>query len=306
MPAKSSCKSSNKTAPRSNKSTKSTPKGQAKEEVVAAAEAVYAILKDKDIPACAIGSTAMACDPTRQCIRDPGTIDFLTFAHPNNQRSLNDLLANARPDIFTILPQKQPNSHLPPVLVYQPVDSTIKRRVCFIPIWTNHSKENMPELTFEDTEPIGSGTVPVPPLPYQLWLQLHGWVWNTDLLRKNLNNKRAQTKQSNFALDISSLLPLVVKKKGHFDWLPDKLRQSLANDVSEFASVHPTSARGWQALGIEFRMKRQETSLVNRKEKQEELSSQKDSKRPAMGFMEGKKGSQAERLLKEQVDDMYY
>ncbi|QRV84083.1 hypothetical protein RhiJN_12099 [Ceratobasidium sp. AG-Ba] len=306
MPVNKSNKLRNKAATLGNKSAKSWPTSQAKEEVVAAAELVYAILKDNDILACAIGSTAMACDSTRQCIRDPGTIDFLTFAYSNHQRSLNDLLTNTRPDIFTIIPPKQTLSHLSPILVYKPVDSTVKRRVCFIPIWTKYSKENMPELFSEETQTTRGGTVPVPPLPYQLWLQLHGWVWNTNLLRKDLNNQRAKTKQSNFALDISSLLPLVVKKKGTFDWFPEKLRESLSDDVSEFVSVYPTSAKGWQALGIEFRSKRRETPWVDETEKQGDSLSQKDNKRPAMGFVEGKKGSQAERLLREQVDYMYY
>jgi hypothetical protein len=51
----------------------------ARENVILVAELVYAILKDNDIPVCAIGSTAIVCSTTRSFGREPNVWQYLSY-----------------------------------------------------------------------------------------------------------------------------------------------------------------------------------------------------------------------------------
>lgn len=110
-------------------------------------------------------------------------------------------------------------------------------------------------------------------------------------------------KQTNFALDIISLLPLIVKKKGHFDWLAETFRRRFVDDANSFAKAHPGTVKEWHALGVEIQIGKFAIPQGDIQNIQGETS----KKRPEMGFVESrKKGSQAEKLLREQLDDLYY
>ncbi|KAF8608292.1 hypothetical protein BDV93DRAFT_586550 [Ceratobasidium sp. AG-I] len=229
----------------------SKSKSPTSQDIIAAAEAVYTILSENNIKACAIGSMAIAYTTKRPFGRVPNSLDFVTFQQGQNQRYLNQRLLTSHPDLFFAGNQSTAHPNLPPALFYKPQNSLWKIRVFFLPLWTRHSKENIPSLDYDEVvEPKGRYTVPVAPLPFLIYLQLHGWAWNHSLARQSPANKRANAKRDNFASDLGFLLPLAAKRRAHFDWLPDEFKERLKNSANDLVQEFPALCQDWSKMGV--------------------------------------------------------
>ncbi|KAG8746027.1 hypothetical protein FRC10_006366 [Ceratobasidium sp. 414] len=220
------------------------------------------------------------------------SVDFLTFQKGHNQRSLNELLSANYPDLFIIQAQKNPSSPLPPLLYYKVPGSRRKLRVFFLPLRTRHTQQNIPVIGVEEAEPKRQSIVPIPPLLFILYLQMHGWVWNINRLLKTPLNQNARTKGDNFAHDICALLPWAVKKHLHFDWLAEEFSHRLLDAANRFVQGHPGTLSDWRALGVSVEAPKPHAT--------------NSGKRPTVRYEESKKGNQATRLLREQLGDLEY
>jgi hypothetical protein len=187
---------------------------------------------------------------------------------------------------------------MPPLLFYNPLSSDKKIRVLFLPLWTRHAKENIPPLLVEEIAPNRS-TVPIPPLPFVLYLQIHGWVRNNNLARQNLANRQACTKRDNFAHDINFLLTRAAKRHADFEWLPEELGKRLVDAAHAFVREYPATRKTWSALGVKV-------EVVAKKPDPGLQKGSGVAKRPANIRMESKKGTSATRMLKDQLKDLEY
>jgi hypothetical protein len=226
------------------------------------------------------------------------SVDFLAFNRGHDQRFFNNLLSASDPKRFFVEAPKDPSSIFPPFLFYKPHSSRKKIRVFFLPLWTRHAKQNIPTLLAEEIAPKRHSAVPIPPLPFALYLQIHGWVWNNNLARQNLANQRACTKRDHFANDINFLLARAIKRHAHFEWLSEELGKRLVDAAREFMGEYPATRRDWLALGVKFEVvaKKPDTSLKK---------GSAAAKRPTIRF-ESKKGNSATRMLKNQLKDLEY
>ena len=166
---------------------------------------------------------------------------------------MNDLLITSHPTSFVIENQPAGNSHLPPLIFYTPQHSSEKIRVFFLPLWTRHSQETTPPLDYSEVdEPKDPHTVPLAPLPFLIYLQLHGWAWNNSTVRQNprATNKRANMKRDNFANDLGYLLPLAAKRRAKFDGLRDEFKDLLKDRANDFVQEHPALCKDWARMGV--------------------------------------------------------
>lgn len=180
---------------------------------------------------------------------------------------MNDLLIASDPTSFVIGNQSAANSHLPPLIFYKPQNSSRKIRIFFLPLWTRHSQENIPPLDYSEVdEPKDPYTVPFAPLPFLIYLQLHGWAWNNSIARQNPSSKRANTKRDNFANDLGFLLPLAVKRRAHFDWLPAEFNGRLKDSANDFVQDHPALCKDWSKMGVSGLEVKPKTSQLTKRQ----------------------------------------
>lgn len=204
---------------------------------------------------------------------------------------MSDLLLTNYHDLFVLGNQSATNPHLLPAIFYKPQNSSKKIRVFFLPLGTQHSQENLPSLYFEDAvKPKKPYTIPTAPLPFIIYLQLHGWVWNNSIARRDLSNKRAIKKRDNFASDLAFLLPLAVKRLAHFDWLSDEFKERLKNNANEFVREYPALCQEWPKLGVSG-VEVKPRAARSKKDKDAKVKHARGEEKPIKGEGKSTKGS---------------
>lgn len=141
------------------------------------------------------------------------------------------------------------DSSTPSILFYTSPDPSLRRiRVLFL-LWNRQVSRLLPPLEAIAIENARYIDIPIPPINYIIYMQLHGWVRSNKILQ-GTEDTRERIKRSNFATDILFLLPMAAKKHMKFLWLPRNFRYILQENANQFVNACPNTYSDWITMGV--------------------------------------------------------